>query len=320
MKKTLFLLAAALLMPAAGHAQLDNLLRKAADKTVNKVASRVVDRASERVANDVEKRLDKPAAEEKAPAQSLQGIMESLPELPSASDLVKYKDAQLNGKTLRLVSSKVTFFSARVLDLTQQAATWGLSDKDSAALAEAAYRYAESATGLTKEELEQLSQMSDEEQEAFLQAHYNSGRAQQVQAQTLTNIAQWMEPLQPAIEQWGSAGDEAMKAYDEMKQHLLPIYANYASRLADADDRGRIAILVAYYTEAVPYIRTAVSQALETRLKKQLPLAEEIEKGMEKLRKDHPEAAAQLPNYPKLTAAAYFSETARLLEIPEYSE
>ena len=75
---------------------------------------------------------------------------------------------------------------------------------------------------------------------------------------------------------------------------------------------------VAYYTECAPHLRTAVQAAMNTRLKEQLPIAEQLEKEMAKIRATHPDAVAQLLNYPKLTATQFFTEAVRLMEIPTY--
>ena len=326
MKKTLIIALAALLVPVAANAQLGGLIKKAAEKTVNKATEKIVDKAADAAADAVTKEVDKrlpkdePTATttatvntEKATCESL---MRQLPELPSVDQLVKHKEAELNEKTFKLVTSKVTVFSAKVLDLSTQCAALGYDDLDSAK----AYQMAAAYTGLTPEELEQLSNMSEEEQQAWLEKHYSQQRAQTAMTQQAVDASKWLEPLQPTIDKWSAAGEKADAVYKEMATKLKPIYAKYADRLAAANSQERVNLMVAYYTEAVPYIRTAVQQALNIRLKEQLPIAEQLEAEMVKIRAEHPDAVSQLLNYPKLTATMYFTEVSHLLEIPQYSD
>lgn len=330
MKKVILLLIAALALPIAADAQLGGLLekaaKKAATKTAEKVVDKAVDRASDAAANAIDKEVDKRLPNEKetqaAPVAeaTYASLMGQLPELPSVDQMVKHKEAELNEKALKLMTSKVTAFSAKALDLASQCAALRYNTMDSAQITDAAYRYAELSTGLSREELEKLSTMSEAEQEAYLQAHYATGRAETALARQAVDASQWLEPLQPMIDKWTAAGEKADKAYDEMAVKLRPIYAKYASRLAQATGAERNNVLLGYYTEAAPYIRTAVQKALNTRLNEQLPLAEKIEAEMVKVRASHPDAVNQLLNYPQLTATQYFTEVSRLLEIPEYSE
>ena len=67
-------------------------------------------------------------------------------------------------------------------------------------------------------------------------------------------------------------------------------------------------------------MRTAVQQALKIRLNEQLPVAEEIEQQMAPIRAQHQDIISALLNYPQLTVSQYFTEPARLLDIPEYGE
>ena len=317
----MILVLAAMLLPAAGQAQFGNLLQKAASKAVNKAVNKAVDKAVDKATDQVEKAAEKEIDERMqtatpATAQTVDGLMLACPELPSADALVKHKDAELNEKTLKLVASKVTVFMTKVMDLAGQVTALGYERKDSAAWVEAAYNYAEATTGLSREEIDKLSKMSEEEQEAYLRAHYSSERATQAQMKTAVDVSQWLEPLQPQIEKWEQAGEKAGQAYEEMNAKLAPIYARYADRLGSATGQALVSAQLAYYTEAVPHIRTAVQKAMNIRLKEQLPVAEELESKMEKIRAEHPDAEAQLLNYPKLTAAQYFAEVSRLLELP----
>ena len=327
MKKTIILALVAMLLPAVGNAQLGGLLEKATKKAINKTTEKLVDKAVDRasdaatnaIENEVDKRLPKndpnttPAPTEKATYESL---MRQLPELPSVDQLVKHKDAELGEKTFKLVTSKVTLFSTKVLDLSAQCAALPYGDIDSSQ----AVRMASAYTGLTPEEIDALSKMSDEQQEAWLQAHYSQERAQTAMMKQAVDASQWLEPLQPMIDRWTAAGEHADAAYKELDTKLKPIYAKYADKLAKATGTERNNLLLSYYTEAAPHIRTAVQRAINIRLNEQLPIAEQIEAEMVKIRAAHQDVYSQLLNYPLLTATQYFTEVARLLEIPQYDE
>lgn len=332
MKKTLIIAMVTLALPLAGHAQLGNLLEKTARKTVNKTTEKLVDKASERASEAVSKTLNKEVekrfpsdqnADEQATEtkRTYESLMMQLPELPSADQLVKYKEAELSEKTFRLITSKVTIFTAKVVDLSTQCATLGYEDLDSTQATNMAMQMTSAYTGLSQEEIEKLSKMSDEEQEAWLKTHYSQERAQTAMMNQAVDASKWLEPLKPTIDKWAAAGEKADAAYHELDNRLRPIFAKYADKLAaTTDSKERNNLLLAYYTEAVPHIRTAVQNAINIRLKEQLPIAEEIESDMAKIRAAHPDAVNQLLNYPKLTATQYFTETSRLLDIPQYDK
>ena len=327
MKKAIIIVLAAVLLPAVGNAQLGGLLEKAAKKAVNKTTEKLVDKAVDRasdaattaIENEVDKRLPKDKQNANAaPAEkaTYESLMRQLPELPTVDQLVKYKEAELGEKTFKLVTSKVTMFSAKVLDLSAQCAALPYGEIDSSQ----AMRMASAYTGLTPEEIDALSKMSDAEQEAWLQAHYGQERAQTAMMKQAVDASEWLEPLQPMIDRWTAAGEHADAAYKELDTKLKPIYAKYVDKLGKSTGTERNNLLLSYYTEAAPHIRTAVQKAINIRINEQLPIAEQIEAEMVKIRAAHQDAISQLLNYPMLTATQYFTEAARLLEIPQYSE
>ncbi len=326
MKKLIIVAVVALMLPAVANAQLGGVLEKAARKTVNKLIDKASNSAAERANKAIDAEIDKQLDEDGRPVKSAEegtvtceSLMRQMPELPTADQLVKHKEAELGGKTLKLVASKVTAFNAKVLELSSRLSIVGYESMDSAQISESAYRYAELTTGMSREELEKLSAMSEDEQEAYIKQRYESGQFQAEAAKHTLETGEWLESLQPLIEQWSAAGDKADKAYEEMNAELRPIYKKYADKLSKATSAERNNILLSYYTEALPYISAAVQKALAIRLDEQLPVAEKIEAEMVNIRAEHPDAISQLLNYPKLTATQYFAEVSRLLEIPEFS-
>lgn len=325
MRKTLIIALAAMLLPTVGHAQLGRMLEKAAKKAVSRTTEKVVDKAVERAsdaaASAIEQELDGklpkplPSDDEADKITTYADLMRACPGLPTIDELVAHKEAVLNERALKLVASPVTTFSARVLNLSAQCSRLGYGEVDTLT----AMRLASAYTGLTEADMQALSRMSEAEQEAWLRDHYSSGRAEQAQLKTAEQTSRLLEQLQPLIDQWTAAGDAAEQPYKIMNDKLLPIYSKYASRIAKASDKERNSLQLAYYTECIPHIRTAVAEVMAARLRQQLPIAEQIEQEMARIRAEHPDAIVQLLNYPKLTAVQYFGEVARLLEIPDYN-
>lgn len=327
MKRTLLLALVAIALPITSQAQLGSLLEKAAKKTVKKTTEKLVDKAADKASDaatkaidkEVEKRLpsDKSSTTTEATAQATyESLMKQMPELPSVDQLTKYQEAKLNEKTLALLTSRVTSFSTKVLDLSAQCSVLDYKDMDSTQ----AMRLAEAYTGLSQSEMQQLSAMSEEEQQAWLEKHYSQERTEANMARQAVDATKWLEPLQPQIDRWAQVGEKATAVYEEMDTKLRPIYNKYAAKLEQATGKERTNLLVAYYAEAAPHIRTAVQQALNIRLNEQLPIAKQIEAEMVKIRAANPDAVNQLLSYPKLTATQYFSEVMRLLEVPEYHQ
>ena len=85
-------------------------------------------------------------------------------------------------------------------------------------------------------------------------------------------------------------------------------------------NKDRNKTLIKYYSEIAPLIRNTVIKALDIRLNEQLPLAEQIEEKMVKIRAQHSDIFSAFLNYPQLTATQYFSEPTHMLDIPEYPE
>ena len=129
-----------------------------------------------------------------------------------------------------------------------------------------------------------------------------------------------MEPLEPTINRWGEVDEQVNKLYEQADEQCRAIYKKYAATLAKTEGKNRNRLLINYYTEILPIRIPVVQQAMQLRLTSQLPIAEEIEKGMAGIRAAHPETLTSLVNYPQMTATQYFAEVAKLLEIPEYVE
>ncbi|MBO4402075.1 MAG: hypothetical protein J5792_00110 [Bacteroidales bacterium] len=326
------------------QAQVGSLLQKAAKKAVEKTTDKVIDKTTDAAADAaskaVEKQVDKvlpssyknntssQSASQSGNQSDVQsdepltysGVMGELPELPTVDQYLNYKSSELKDQKLKLLGSPVFAFNSKATLLAVQAAGIAYQDLDSAQLMEAAYKNAEAYTGLSKAELEKLSTMSEEEQEAYLQTHYQQGKAEAAAVKQAEDASKYLEPLQPQIDRWEAVNEKIEELYSQSEEKCKAIYKKYSDRLAKSSEAGRNDILLSYYAEILPIRRQAVQQALQIRLKEQLPIAEEIEKEMVKIRATHQDMISMLLNYPQLTSTSYFAEVARLMEIPEYSE
>ena len=319
MKKLVVVIACLLLSGMTANAQLGSLIQKAAQKTSEKLT----DKAAEAAAKALEEKLDKQKpkdASAKAEPQAntdetltYASLMKQAQELPTVQQLTSFKSAELNEQALKLLTSPVTSFNSKVMSLSMQ----GL---DSAQVVEGAYNLAQLSTGMTKEELEHLASLPEDQQEAYIAAHYRPGAAEAAMVSQASDISKYLEPLQPLIDKWGEVGEKADAFLAQANEKCKGVYKKYASDLAKASDKERVSILLKYYAEIVEYQRTAVQQAMRVRLDEQLPIAEDIEKKMVTIRAEHPDIVSAFMNYPQLTATQYFADVAKLIEVPEFND
>ena len=314
------------------NAQIGGLVRKAASKAVNKAVDKAVDKATDKAAEaieqEIENEFDKHTQDksDKRTSQTSQadettylGLMKQLPELPTVQQFVNHKEAEFNEQSLKLLVSPVTKYSAKSLSLSMQSTSLIATDIDSAQATEMAYKYAQQSTGLSREEIDKLSTMSEDEQQAYLQAHYREGTAEAALMENAAEAAKYLEPIQPIIDKWTAIDTKIDALYAEADGKCQTIYKKYADQLAKAgDDKSRNKVLLRYYGEILPIQHVAVKQAMQIRMNEQLPIAEQIEKEMVSIRAKHQDAISILLNYPQMTATRYFLEYSRLTDIPEY--
>ena len=319
MRKIVLLSLIMVLASVSAYAQLGGLIQKAAAKT-----AKAIEKKADSVANVATSALDKQFEKQRQSRQqtttqladeeevSLASLMRQMPELPTAQQLCAHKEAELNEQALRLLSSAVTRFNTQVLNLSVKATSFATKDVD------AAYKWAQLSTGMTKEELEHLATLPEEEQEAYIRAHYKAGDAESEIIQQAADASKYIEPLQPLINKWDEAGRKADQVLEQADAVCKRVYQKYAPMLEKATDKERNQLLLKYYKDIVETQRMAVQQAMKIRLEEQLPIAEEIEQKMVKIRAEHQDAITALLNYPQLTASQYFAEVSRLLDIPTY--
>ena len=334
MKKLILLAACSLLLAAPAQAQLGNLMKAAAKKAAQKVVDKTVDKAAEAATNAVQQSLgldqqqqqqepqadpqtNQTAADPSAPL-TYNAILAQMPALPTARQLASYKEAEHNEATLRLLTNPVTTFNAKVLSLSMQALSLAYAGVDSAAVTEGAYKLAESTTGLSRQEIDKLATMSDEEQEAYLAAHYAQGTAEANLLRNAAQAAELLKPTEPLVNQWDEIGKKADEIYNQLETSCRSVYAKYADRLANAGGKERNDLLLQYYNETVELQRTAVQQVQKLRREEQLPVAQKIDDMIQKIQKANPNTLVSLLNYCQLTATAYFTDVTRLLEIKEF--
>ena len=315
-----------LLSGMTANAQLGSLIQKAAQKTTE----RITDKAAEAAAKALEEQFDKQKPKEAtAKAEPLEntsetlsyaGLMRQVQELPTVQQLTSFKSAELNEQAFKLLTSPVTSFNSKVMSLSMQVLSLSMQGLDSAQVVEGAYNLAQLSTGMSKEELEHLASLPEDQQEAYIAAHYRPGAAEAALVSQASDISKYMEPLQPLIDKWGEAGNKADAFLDQANDKCKGVYKKYASDLAKVSDKERVGILLKYYAEIVDIQRTAVQQAMRVRLDEQLPIAEDIEKQMSTIRAAHPDVVTAFVNYPQLTATQYFADIAKLIEVPEFND
>ena len=310
------------------QAQLGGLLQNAAKKTTEKVTEKLADQAAEAASKALEEKMNqnqpqKPTDSRQSTASTADqltyaGLMGQVPELPTVQQLVSHKEYELNGQTLRLLSSPVTKFSAQVTSLSMKVLSVPMEGADSAQVVENAYSLAQKYTGLTQEQIDYLATLPEDEQEAYLAAHYQQGQAEAALMEQAVEAGEYLEPLQPMIDKWEAAGKKADQYLSEADAQCKEIYKKYGPQKSGASEKEQIQLTLKYYQEIAPIQRTAVEKAMKVRLEEQLPIAEEIEKEMVAIRAAHPNMISSLLRYPQLTATSFFSDITRLTDVPEY--
>jgi hypothetical protein len=333
MKKIIILAIAIILGAFNANAQFGGVLGKAAKKVQQKTEDKIIEKTSEKVAekvsDDITNSIDIPDSEPAETSEvtesdeplTYESLMKMVPAIPSAADMVSYKKAELNGQSFKLLSSSVMKFQMSILDLTGKVYSIPYQGADSAQIVDAAYRNAELYTGLTREEIDMLATLPEEEQEAYIQAHYDEGRAEAVMLQQAAELGEEMEPLQPDIDRWSSFDDKIAENQKDCSAKCKKIYGKYADKLANAEgDDARNKVLLKYYEEVAPIIRESIVSCNKIRFEEQFPVAMEIEEQMGPIRERHQNAIAALLNYPQLTVVQYLTETLRIMEVPEYPD
>ncbi|MBO7144203.1 MAG: hypothetical protein J6W13_05175 [Salinivirgaceae bacterium] len=301
--------------------------KKTTEKTIEKATDRISDKASDAIDKEIEKGLSsepsqsqsqsQAQSQEPVKPQSIIDIMKQLPAVPTVQQLANYKSAELNEQTIRLMASPVMSFKTKSTTLAIQAMTFSYANADSAQVMETAYKQAEMMTGLTREEIDKLSEMSEEEQQAYLEAHYKQGQAEAALLEQAADAGEYLEPLQPLIDEWDAIGKKVEGIFADADNQCKTIYAKYAKDLENQGEAYKSAALK-YYTEIAPIQRKAVLEAMKIRMDEQIPAAEKIEKEMIPIRAEHHDIISALLNYPQLTATQYFTDTEHLFGIPTY--
>ena len=302
--------------------------KKTTEKTIEKATDRISDKASDAIDKELEKGLSsepsqsqsqsRAQSQEPVKPQSIIDIMKQLPAVPTVQQLANYKSAELNEQTIKMLASPVTQFKTKSATLTIEAMTFSYANADSAQVMETAYKQAEMMTGLTREEIDKLSEMSEEEQHAYLEAHYKQGQAEAALLEQAADASEYLEPLQPMIDEWEAIGKKVEQLFKDADEQCKTIYAKYSKDLENNQSDAYKSAALKYYTEIVPIQRKAVLEAMKIRIDEQIPAAEKIEKEMIPIRAEHHDIISALLNYPQLTATQYFTDTEHLFDIPTY--
>lgn len=315
-----------------------SMLKQAASKAAQRTTEKAIDKATDKAVDAIDKEIDKGTRNEpaqEAPAQtqsqsqsqtqsqepvkpeSIVDIMKRLPAIPTVQQMTSYKSAELNEQAIRLLSSPVTSFKTQSASLLIEALAFSYA-LDSATLSEAVYKNAELMTGLSREELDKLAEMSEEEQQAYLATHYRQGQAEAAILEQAADASKYLEPLQPMIDEWDAIGKKADKIFEDADNQCKPIYAKYAKDLESEEAASYKSAALKYYGEVAPILRKAAIDAMKIRMDEQIPAAEKIEKEMVPIRATHQDLISALLNYPQMTASQYFNDAMRIFDIPTY--
>lgn len=329
MKKIVTLALALVMSSAVANAQFGNLIRKAAQKTAEKAVDKAVDRATDEADKAVDRELDKvfspqdqntksdraidnaQSTEEKPTYASL---MHQALDIPTVQQFIEHRKYELNEQSFKMLTSPVTRYYTKIAMLSMQVATLQYGEVDSAKAVDMAYDMASTSTGLSRAELEKLSTMSEAEQEAYLKARYKSGTAEAAMLNDAEELGRLLEPYQPQIDKWTEIGEMADRYVSDAEEKCQSIYSKYEERINSAEGKAKNELLLKYYSEVCPIKREAALKAMQVRIENQLPIAEELERSISKIREDHKNYLSHLLNYPMLTATQCLSDASNVKE------
>lgn len=341
MKKILILAVALVVSSATANAQFGNFIRKAAEKATEKAVDKAVDhaeksaeKAMDRGLEEADKAIDRGldnaygkkrdnTSNRNASKQGDQDVtyaslmMQAL-DIPTEQQLIDYKGYELNEQSFKMITSPVARYVTNVALLSTQVLSLSYSNIDSTEATDMAYDMASRYSGLSRQEIERLSTMSEAEQEAYLKARYANGTAEAAVLDDAAELGKLLEPLQPTIDRWEAAGSKADQYLSDADEKCRSIYSKYATSLSSATGKERNTILLKYYTQICKVQREAVVLAMKVRIEEQLPIAEQLELSMSKIRKEHKNYISHLLNYSMLTATQCMGDAAHLTEVPEY--
>jgi len=327
MKRVVLLITLAM-MALSANAQLNNLLNKAAQKAGEKATQAASNAVKSRLGlggqnkqqssygqgdvGDYNSTHENSTEQEQLP--TIYDLMAQMPAMPTPAQLIDYKNAEANEMTLKIMTSPITMFRTQMMTLSAQSMALGLADMDSVRAASLTTQY----TGLTAEEIKAMENMTEEEQEAYMMAYWQSGRADEARQRAAENAERYAQMISGQVDQYTAVDDKVDAVYKDAHKLMKPIYERYAKQLENAEGKAYNKLMAEYYSKIAAIQHGAVTKAMQIRKAEQLPIAEKIEKINEGIRKSDP--AAIVPNYVQMFAAAYFAETEKLFDAPTYFE
>jgi hypothetical protein len=204
-----------------------------------------------------------------------------LPTPPAAEQLMVYHEARLDGQEGRMKACEAAAYATLIDSLARQADSLAARTVDST-----------SAAGFGLDDLLTLSRMGGEELEGYLYKRFRPGHTDG-EAMRLTVVAiECVTTLRPFLGRWDEARHEAQRREEAATEECRRLYRIYEPRLAQCDDLGRNFILRYFLADALPILRSSVTEAAAIRLERELPAAEEVDSRIEKLRTRHPDLLA----------------------------
>ena len=313
MKKALIILMA-LAVTGVSQAQIGNLVGGAIRKSVEKKISQTVeDKMDDALGNkktqsqpqsvrNSNQQQQEQTSEKRLPTP--EEVMEMVPMPPSYDNLADYacESNRANPRTLKLVANPTSKYLAK---MTMALASGYVTMMGSGGNGNV-YYYDELLLADLGISQEQFDAMSEEEQEKLAQKYADELKNRYVcSTEWLAGNPEYMRMQ----EQYNETEKQIGKLYSEAETKSSELWKNKYGKQEKATEED----MCSYFKEAVPVLYKAVTQAMQMRRDKQLPVAKQMDEFVQRMAHEHPhEVYAGFFNQGGLCATSYVSDAARL--------
>ena len=349
MKKIILSLLAVALFSTAANAQLGGLgnaaaaaAKRALEKKLDNAVEKAVDKAVEKQVDEYVGDVDITSADSNAKLLTPEQMMAKFPKLPTEQDLVNYaiemqKDSP---SALKLLTNGVSKFLTKVNiamidvsnNISQHSGTWakevndevlaqmGLTQAQWDKMSEAEQQkaldaYAEkhlNSLGLTSDDIAKMENMSEEEQQAFVQKKIQEKIAKDGEDNAYSKMSKEYEQLAKVY----ASSFDLIDMYDALSNQIDSIYNDARTKAEEiwktkyASKTRTDALMGQFYRETLPLYFAAMQNALVIRKQNQLPLAHKIDQSIaETAKKSSVKPAGPLSwNYAQMLAVLYLAE------------
>lgn len=320
MKKIILLTTLMTLATLGCQAQLGGLMNKALQKATQKLEQDASTAIKKELGLNADKKAPAPETDQQP---TLPELLAQMPDMPTAEQLISHFAALEKNQMLKLATSPVTKYKSQIANIQMEATSLLAARIDTTRLAEAQYRIIQAQTGLSQEQLNALAQMSEEEQEAYLMAYYQSGQAQQAALKTAENMAEYLQPSETQRNRYDAIEDQVAAIHRAAQAQMAPFHQQFAAQRSQLQEAGNDAAVkelnIQYFTKVAAILRQSVADAAQLRLTKQYPLAEEIDQITRQALQGKPESAYLMLSQCQQFLISFFGEFTALTLLPEVS-